>query len=102
MPKTKKKSRIEQFINLPDAEKERIVAPFDREFLPTRPLNTEQRRSWRRFKRKMGRPKIGQGTRIISVTVEKGMLKRLDQYAKSHALSRARVIAQGVEAILAR
>jgi len=101
MPKTKKISPIEAFMALPDAEKERIVAPFDREFVPTLPLNAAQRQQWRRLKKKMGRPRIGRGTRVISVTVEKGLLHRLDRYARSHDLSRARVIAQGVERVLA-
>ncbi len=98
----KKISPIDEFLHLSDKEKNRIAAQFDRASVPSRPLTSNERGQWRRLKRKMGRPRIGQGTRVISVTVEKTLLKRLDHYAQSHDLSRARVIAQGVESVLSR
>jgi hypothetical protein len=101
----KKKSDIEEFIALPDSEKERIVKQFENETLEqtlarSRPLNARERRQWRRFKAKMGRPKVGKGAKTISLTVEKELLDRADAYAKRHGISRAKLVAQGLKAVM--
>jgi hypothetical protein len=101
-----KQSDIEDFIALPDEEKERIFqeledeSPWDR-LARSRPLNARERRQWQKFKArsKMGRPKVGQGARTISLTVELGLLKKADAYAKRHGISRAKVVAQGLNAL---
>src|SRR5690349_4358034 len=101
----RRKSVIDEFIALPDAEKERIFneieaeSPEDR-LARSRPLNAEERRQWKRFKAKMGRPKVGKGAKTISLTVEKGLLARADAYAKKHGISRARMVAEGLKAVL--
>ena len=100
-----KKSDIDEFVGLPDSEKRRIVAELDAEapeesLARSRPLNANERRQWRRFKAKMGRPKIGKGAKTISLTVEKTLLKQADAYAKQHRISRAQVVAKGLKAIL--
>jgi hypothetical protein len=96
--RNQKKSAIDQFIALPDAEKERIARQFDSETVEQsiarlRPLNAAERRQWGRFKAKAGRPKIGRGAKTISLTVERGLLQRADAYAKLHGISRARLFA---------
>ncbi|MGA2581686.1 MAG: hypothetical protein ABSG31_00300 [Tepidisphaeraceae bacterium] len=101
----KRKSYIDEFIALPDSEKEKIVSEYEslstEELLArSRPLNAAERRQWRRFKAKMGRPKIGKGAKTISLTVEKTLLDRADAYAKRHGLSRAKLVAQGLRAVL--
>jgi hypothetical protein len=98
-------SDIEAFIALPDDEKERIYSELDAEGVEdriarSRPLNARERRQWRRFKAKMGRPKVGEGARTISLTVEKGLLQEADAYAKRHKISRAQLVAQGLRSIL--
>lgn len=103
--KKAKKSDIDEFIGLPDSEKERIFAELDAEtpeqsLARSRPLNASERRQWRRFKAKMGRPKIGKGAKTISLTVEKELLKEADAYAKRHKISRAQLVAKGLKAIL--
>jgi hypothetical protein len=100
----RRKSDIDEFISLPDSEKERIFRELDAEtaeqsLARSRPLNAKERTQWRRF-RKLGRPRIGKGAKTISLTVEKDLLKRADAYAKQHGISRARLIAQGLEVIL--
>ena len=45
----------------------------------------------------MGRPKIGVTSVAISLTLEKGLLKRADAYAKSQGLKRAQLIAQALK-----
>jgi hypothetical protein len=62
--KRPKASAIDQFIALPNAEKERQAAAYDQEFVAEqgRPLTPAQRKLWEKAKRrKPGRPKQGQG-----------------------------------------
>jgi hypothetical protein len=104
MPK-RKMSEIEKFIALPDTAKERAVRALDKESLAeslarSRPLNEEDRRRWGRFKSKMGRPKVGKGAKTISLSVERGLLARADAFAKKHGMSRARLVAAGLKAII--
>lgn len=104
MGKTKK-SDIEAFIALPDTEKERIVRRLEaegprRRLARSRPLNASERRQWRRFKAKAGRPRVGRGARTISLTVEKSLLGRADAYAKRHGISRAKLVALGLQTFL--
>jgi hypothetical protein len=101
-----KKSDIDQFIARADSEKERMVKQIEAEtprqhLARSRLLNASERRRWRRFK-KMGRPKIGKGAKTISLTVEKDLLKQADAYAKLHGISRAKLIAQGLQTIMGR
>ncbi|MGD0464540.1 MAG: hypothetical protein ABSB74_18800 [Tepidisphaeraceae bacterium] len=100
-----RKSDIDKFIALPDSAKERIVKQIVGETLKqslarSRPLNPRERRQWRRFKKKMGRPKVGKGARTISLTVENDLLKQADAYAKRHGITRAKVVAQGLQAVI--
>jgi len=53
-----------------------------------------------RAKRKRGRPRIGQGTQVISVSVEKGLLARADRLARRLRLRRAQLVARGLEAVV--
>ena len=103
MKKTKR-SDIDEFIALPDAQKERIFAQLESEtarqsLARSRPLNARERAQWRRFKKKMGRPVVGKGAKTISLTVE-DLLQRADAYAKRRGISRAKLVAQGLQAIL--
>jgi hypothetical protein len=103
--KKQKLSDIEKFIALPDSEKERIVKElesesFEESIARSRPLNAKERQQWRRFKAKMGRPKVGNGAKTISLTVEKTLLKQADAYAKQHGISRAKLVAQGLQAVM--
>jgi hypothetical protein len=96
---------IEEFIALPDSEKDRIADQIEREtpeqsLARSRPLNARERQQWRRFKAKIGRPKVGKGARTISLTVEKELLKKADAYAKRHGISRAKLVAQGLLAVI--
>ena len=100
-----RKSDIEEFMALSDSRKERIAKRLDRESLGesiarSRPLNAREKQQWRRFKAKMGRPKVGKGAKTISLTVEKNLLKQADAYAKRHGISRAKLVAQGIQAVI--
>ncbi len=103
--KTHKTSDIEKFIALPDSEKKRIYNEIDGErpeqrLARSRPLNARERRQWQKFKAKVGRPKVGKGAKTISLTVEAGLLKQADDYAKRHGISRAKLVAKGLQSIL--
>ena|SRR5690348_385748 len=93
------------FDALPAVEKERIYQELDSKtteqlLTESRPLNASQRATWRRIRKKMGRPRIGRGTTNVSVTLEKDLLRQADRYAKAHGMSRSQLLAEGVRAIL--
>ena len=101
----KNKSPIEEFLSLSDAEKEKVYQSVDREFSrkETRPLTAAERAAWKKFRerrRLRGRPKVGQGAKVVSVTIEGGLLKRADALAKREGVSRAKVVARGLELLL--
>ena len=89
-----------------DAQRARIIAGIEagtpeERLAQSKPLNSRQRATWRRIKRKMGRPKIGKGCKPIAVSLEIGLLKRADAYAKQHGLKRAQVISLGLLRVIA-
>ena len=60
----------------------------------------KERAEVRRQRMKMGRPKIGKGVKVISLSVEQGLLKRADAYAKRHGLKRAEMVARGLSLVM--
>jgi hypothetical protein len=112
MKKSRKKEMTGQgFDALSDAEKEKIFAeidaePAEQQLARSKPLNARERTFFERFrkarqaKRKAGRPVVGKGAKVIAVSVEKGLLKQADAYAKSHGLKRAQLIAQALRAVI--
>ena len=100
-----KMSEIDRFIALSDTEKERIFQEIEAQtpqqrLARSRPLNARERRQWQRFKAKMGRPRIGKGAKTISLSVERELLKRADAFARKNGISRAKLVAQGLETIM--
>ncbi len=84
--------------------KEAVAAEFDREFVVDtfRPLSAAQRRQWNRIRAKTGRakpgrPRVGGGVERVSVTIERSLLKLEDREAKRLGISRARLIAMGLQ-----
>ena len=79
------------------------TAEFDREFVADsfRPPSPRARARWLKAKRKPGRPRQGKGAKAISVSIEKGLLERCDKLAKEKRITRARLIARGLRAVLA-
>ena len=90
------------FDALSDAQKRQVSEYLEGEEAAHdfRPLTAAQRRRWERIKRKPGRPRLGKGTRVVSVTVEKDLLSRADAYAKSAGLTRARFVGMALESFL--
>jgi hypothetical protein len=66
----------------------------------SRPLTPVEREQWQRVKRKRGRPKVGRGFQRVSISVEKGLLKRINAYAKKKRVSRSGLIAEVFEELL--
>jgi len=84
------------------AELAEATADLDQEFIMDtfRPLTPEQKAQWQRARRKRGRPRVGRGAKVISVSVEGGLLERSDRAAHKLGISRAAAIARGLEAFL--
>jgi len=64
------------------------------------PMGPAARGRWQRARRKPGRPKRGKGVKVISVSVERGLLSRSDDLAKNLGVSRASLIERGLKAVL--
>jgi hypothetical protein len=65
-----------------------------------KPLSRAQRRLHAKARRP-GRPRKGHGTKIISLSIEKDLLRRAEKLAKAQGLSRSDVFSRGLRALLA-
>jgi hypothetical protein len=94
---------VAEFLRLTEAERQRIVAEYERGVPRSelRPLTKAERARWERVKQgRRGRPKVGKGVRVISLSVERGLLERADSYAQENGLTRAQLFARGLAAVL--
>jgi hypothetical protein len=75
---------------------------FDEQFVidDSRPLNPLERAQWNRARRKRGRPKVGQGFKRVSVSLEQGLLDRVTAFAKKGRISRSALVARALEHVL--
>lgn len=75
-----------------------LAAPFDRLIDPAemKPLTAEQRREEQRARRKAGRPKVGAEAEKLRISMEGGLLKKVDAYAKKAGISRSKLIADSL------
>jgi len=66
------------------------------------PLSAPERARMIRVGRGLGRgrPKLGKGTKVVSVSVETELLKAADAYAADLGLKRAELFSRGLRAIL--
>jgi hypothetical protein len=80
----------------------KATAELDRELVidRSRPLTSQEEARWQRARQKPGRPKVGKGAKVISISIEKGLLSRADRLARKLQLPRTRLIALGLEALL--
>jgi hypothetical protein len=91
----------EKFMALSEAQRQRIIAQLEEEtpqqrLVRSRPLNAAERKRWRRFQQKLGRPRVGRGSQAVSVTIEKGLLLEADTFARRQGLSRSQLIAESL------
>ena len=96
-------TRAKPFTEMNAQELAEATADFDREFVVDsfRPLTPAERARWERARQKPGRPKVGKGSKVISVSVEASLLEKCDRLAKRKRISRASLIARGLRAVLA-
>lgn len=80
----------------------RATKEFQREFVADSfgPLGPVERQQWRRATRKRGRPRRGCRVKVISVSLEQGLLSRCDALAKRLGVSRAALISRGLHEVL--
>ena len=99
----KHKRRATQFGRMTPAQLARATAEFDREMVIAefRPLTPRERARWEKTRRKRGRPRKGQGAKVVSVSVERGLLARSDALAHKLGIPRAVLIERGLKAVLA-
>jgi len=105
--KTKRKRLTGRAIDaMTPARRQKIIdeidrsTPEQRSAQATAPTQAERARLDRAAK-KMGRPRLGKGTRIVSVTVEVDLLKKADAFAASRGLKRSELFTQGLRKVLA-
>jgi len=105
----KKISEYERFMALTDAQKDAEVAIYDKfpEGFPSKPLRKSdkalhQRARARRLAvaRAAGRPMVGKGAKIVPVSIERGLLKDADSFAKRHKLKRSQMVADGLRLVM--
>jgi hypothetical protein len=92
-----------KYSSMTTEELAKATREFDEEFvgLRSKPLTPEMRKRWLRARRKPGRPLVGRGAKVISVSVEKGLLARSDALARRLRVPRTVIIARGLRAVLA-
>lgn len=100
MDKHKKRTRS-SFEDLSAEEKERIFreideAPPEKIWSESKPLTAADRRRFERVKKKLGRPKVGKGARVVSVSVEKALLDSADAFAKREGIGRTELFVRGL------
>lgn len=96
---------VQKFEAMTAAERQKIVDELDQ--LTTeqiramsRPPTAAEHRKLLRAVNKMGRPKIGKGTRNISITVEIDLLKRAEAYSRRKRMKRSEVFSLGLMRLL--
>jgi hypothetical protein len=104
--KTKSKlDPVERFLSLSDAQKNAETARFDSGIDPSewKVLTPAQRKRWGRIQKGLrGRPKVGDGAKVLAVSVERGLLKQADAFAKRHNLKRSQMVAEGLRLVMQR
>jgi membrane protein involved in colicin uptake len=101
--KASAQAEYDRFMALSDAEKTRDAAAAAK--MRSRPLTPAQRAMFDEMgmgSRGRGRPKKGKGARQISVTMESDLLSRVDRFARTQGMSRAQLIAKGVEILISK
>jgi hypothetical protein len=79
------------------------TAEFDQSMIMDsfHPLSKDDRATWAKVKRKRGRPRVGKGAKVISVSIEGGLLQRIDKAARRLKTSRAGFMATCARRVLA-
>lgn len=107
MKKSRKSDELtgEKFDAMSPAERQKIIDEIER--IPPEKLwamsklpTPAEQRKLDRIAKKLGRPKIGKGTRNISITVEIDLLKRAEAYSRRKHMKRSEVFSLGLMRLL--
>jgi hypothetical protein len=90
------------FDQLSDAEKDAVYQECER-VRPEdgRPLTKQDLRQHRQAGLRVGRPKVGLGAKRINISMEQGLLRKADAFARKHKMTRAKLIAESVRKYVA-
>ncbi len=101
MSKQKKK-----YWNMTTEELAEATREFDQEGVAEtfRPMTPSEEAAWQSavHKRRGGRARNSGHMKVISLGIEAGLLKRADAAAKKRGISRAKLVAEGLEVVLAK
>jgi hypothetical protein len=101
---SKAKSDDQKFFDLSVEELLRLGEKYSK--MPATEATAEERAAFDRIlkqaPRKPGRPRVGEGASRVLLTIERGLLRRTDAYAKRAGLSRAAIIAMALDNLLQR
>jgi hypothetical protein len=102
MRSAKKRQVVATYRRMRPQELRKVTKRFDSEMVidKSRALTAAERNAWERARRKPGRPRRGDGVKVISVSVERGLLARSDALARDLGISRASLIERGLKAVL--
>jgi len=98
-----RKKRAKRFQEMTAAELREATKEFDQDFVfeRGRALTPKMKAQWGRIKKRRGRPPVGIGATKIRISVERGLLKQADSFAKRLHVSRSELIARGIRAVIA-
>jgi hypothetical protein len=98
-----KASASKAYWEMTTAELRAATKQFEQEHVGEtfRPATPEEQARFERA-RKRGRPRVGAGSKTISVTVEAGLLAETDRLAKKLHVPRAVLIARGLRSVVER
>jgi len=89
------------FESLSDAQKEELYSDCEQAApKPGTPLTPVQQRLHKRARRR-GRPRRGKGARVVSLSIERDLLRRAERLARTQGISRSDLFCRGVRAMLA-
>lgn len=96
--------RTKPYSEMTTTELREATKEFDREikrFPPGRALTPAQKKAFGAARRR-GRPKVGEGSANVQITMERGLLRRLDTAARQKGMTRSQLVAEGVRELLLR
>ena len=92
-PRVNFKSAAARFLALSDAAKDAGVSAVRQGRNPALPITPShlgrKGRRWNRIRRGLGRPKIGRGSVIMPISIERGLLDEVNEFAAAHKLKRS-------------
>ncbi len=98
--------RKKKFWNMNTHELAEATREFDQEGIAEtfRPMTPSEEAAWRSAvqKQPVRRHRNGKETKVISLRIDAGLLQRAEVVAKKRGISRAQLVAEGLEAVLGR